>query len=315
MSRGPGKIERAVAALLDGNPDMAVTAEELARRVYGIVAVEHKHIVSVLRALRRLAQRRPDIGKTWGRDRKRLHNKGGSTVWFNRRNVQSYGLMMLKTRYCAYRIKDAEKQLSCFRHIRKVETEAELLAMLAPGGKYYVYVQPGGEWYRAVHGAVEAPEASAAELGKQQRLLLKALIALGDPGEHQAWSTWTVLNKAWHDPEFRGAIAERVRRWHVDEAARAAAETPQAFDVIGSELDALHREDDGRVMGRSERLLERRRIRDEMKVASRAFALLEKRGLVARWVSGGGASVAITAAGRALIAGPGEVECRPGGEE
>jgi hypothetical protein len=296
MSRGPGKIERAIAALLDGNPDMAVTAEELAERVYGIAAVEHKHIVSVLRALRRLAQRRPDFDQTWGRDWKRLHKKGGRTVWFNRRSVQSYALMMLKTRCCAYRIKDAEEQLACLRHIRRIETEAELLAMLAPGGAYHRHIQPGGEWYRAVHGAVEAPAARAAELGKQQRLLLKALIALGDPGADQAWSTWTVLNKAWHDPEFEGAIAERVRRWQADAAARAGAQPPSTLDGLDIELGILIRADD-----RSLRLLERRQIRDEMKDASRAFALLEKRGLVTRSGSRGQASVSITAAGRALL--------------
>jgi hypothetical protein len=301
MSRGPGKIERAIAALLDGNPDMAVTAEELAERVYGIAAVEHKHIVSVLRALRRLAQRRPDIDKTWGRDWKRLHKKGGRTVWFNRRNVQSYGLMMLKTRYCAYRISDAEKQLSYLRHIRRVETEAELRAMLAPSGKYHRHIQPGGEWYRAVHGADEVPEASDPELGKQQRLLLKALVALGDPGEDQAWSMWAVLYKAWHDPEFQGAIAARVRRWHADEAARAAAETSRDLHGIVGELDALNKEDDRRIVVLGERLLERRRIRDEMKDTSRAFALLEKRGLVTRSGSRGHSSIAITAAGRALL--------------
>jgi hypothetical protein len=301
MSRGPGKIERTIAALLDSNPDMAVTAEELAERVYGIAAVEHKHIVSVLRALRRLTQRRPDINKTWGRDWTRLHKRGGRIVWFNRRNAQSHGLMMLKTRYCAYRMNKNEKQLSYLRQIRSIETEAELLAMLAPGGMYHRHVQPGGEWYRAVHGAAEVQEAPAVEGGKQLRLLLKALVALGDPGEDQAWSTWAVLYKAWHDPEFQSAIAERVRRWHADEAARAAMETPRALDGISSELDALNKKDDRHIMIRGERLLERRQIRDEMKDASRAFALLEKRGLVARSGSSGHASVTITAAGRALL--------------
>ncbi len=310
MSRGPGKIERAIAALLDGNPDMAATAEELAERVYGIAAVEHKHIVSVLRALRRLAQRRPDIDTAWGRDWKRLHKKGGRTVWFNRRNVQSYGLMMLKTRYCAYRATDAETQLSHLRHLRRLETEAELRAMLAPGGKYHSYIQPGGEWYRAVHEAVETRAAFAAELDKQPRLLLKALIALGDPGEDQAWSTWAVLNKAWHDPELRSAIAERVRQWQADEAERTAGKPPSGIGGFGTHL--------GVYIGRNDpgvRLLEHRHIRAEIEDASRTFALLEKRGLIARWSSRGRASVAITAAGRALIANSGELDLSRDAEE
>ena len=302
MSRGSGKIERAIAALLDGNPDMAVTAEELAERVYGIAAVEHKHIVSVLRALRRLAQRRPDINTAWGRDWKWLQKRGGRTVWFNRRNVQSYGLMMLKTRYCAYRATDAERQLAFLRHIRKVDTEGELLAMLAPGGKYHRYIQPGGEWYRAVHGAPEVPEGRAVERGKQQRILLKALFALGDPGEDRAWSTWAVFNRAWQDPAFRSAMAQRVRQWQADEAERTAGKPASGIDGFGTHLGVYVGQDD-----RGVRLLEHRHIRVEIEDASQTFALLEKRGLIVRWGRRGRTSVAITAAGRALIASSDEV--------
>ncbi len=296
--------------MLDSNPEMAVTAEELAERVYGIAAVEHKHIVSVLRALRRLTQRRPDINKTWGRDWTRLHKRGGRIVWFNRRNAQSYGLMMLKTRYCAYRINEDDKQLSYLRQIRSIETEAELLAMLAPGGEYHRYILPGGEWYRAVHAAGEAQDAPVVEVGKQQRLLLKALFALGDPGEDQAWSTWAVLNKAWHDPEFRSAIAERVRQWHADEAERTAGKPPSGIDGFGTHLGVHIGQDD-----RGVRLLEHRHIRAEIEDASRTFALLEKRGLIARWGSRGRASVAITDAGRTLIANSDGVERPPAAEE
>ena len=310
MSLGPGRIERAIAALLDGNPDIAVTTEELAERVYGITAVERKHTVSVLRALRRLAQRRPEFGTTWDRDWQRHHKHARSTVWFNRRNVQSYGLMMLKTRYCAYRFTERRKLLPYLRGIPKVETEAELLAMLAPGGAYHRHIQPGGEWYRAVHGAVEAPEAPAGDLGKHCRLLLKALLALGDPGEDQAWSVWAVLNKAWHDPEFQGAIAERVRRWQADAAALIAATRPCGSDSLGTELGIFIKEHD-----RGFRVTARRQITGEMRDASRTFALLEKRGLVDRWGTGERACVAITAAGRALIASFGEVERGPGAEE
>jgi hypothetical protein len=55
MSRGPGKIERALHALLASEPDGAFTIRELCERVYQVAQVEKKHRVSVLNALKRSA--------------------------------------------------------------------------------------------------------------------------------------------------------------------------------------------------------------------------------------------------------------------
>jgi hypothetical protein len=53
MSKGPGRAQRAILALIAGNPDGAWTTDELCREVYaGINRVEKKHRVAVLRALR-----------------------------------------------------------------------------------------------------------------------------------------------------------------------------------------------------------------------------------------------------------------------
>jgi hypothetical protein len=58
MSRGPGRIERAIAAILDGEADNAFTTEDLCERVYsGVNRVEKKHRVAVLRAANRLVKR------------------------------------------------------------------------------------------------------------------------------------------------------------------------------------------------------------------------------------------------------------------
>jgi len=44
MSRGPGRIERAIAAILDAESDNAFTTEDLCERVYrGVNRVEKKH--------------------------------------------------------------------------------------------------------------------------------------------------------------------------------------------------------------------------------------------------------------------------------
>ena len=44
MSRGPGRIERAIASVFDAEPDNAFTTEELCKRVYcGVNRVKKKH--------------------------------------------------------------------------------------------------------------------------------------------------------------------------------------------------------------------------------------------------------------------------------
>ena len=67
MSRGPGKIERAIQQLMDSQRNWAWTIEELAEKVYHITRVEKKHRVSVLRAVRRVEERDTDWGLLPGR--------------------------------------------------------------------------------------------------------------------------------------------------------------------------------------------------------------------------------------------------------
>jgi hypothetical protein len=51
MSKGPGRVSRAIEAALEAEPDNAFTVEDLCDRVYrGINRVEKKHRVAVLRA-------------------------------------------------------------------------------------------------------------------------------------------------------------------------------------------------------------------------------------------------------------------------
>jgi hypothetical protein len=56
MSRGPGWVEREVAAAIQADPSNAFTVLELSERIYGCSEPEKKHRVSVLRAARRLAK-------------------------------------------------------------------------------------------------------------------------------------------------------------------------------------------------------------------------------------------------------------------
>jgi hypothetical protein len=58
MSRGPGRVERAIEQTFTDNPSAAFTVEELAAAAYpGLNRVEKKHRVAVLRAADKVAGR------------------------------------------------------------------------------------------------------------------------------------------------------------------------------------------------------------------------------------------------------------------
>ena len=102
MSRGAGRIERAIAAILDAEADNAFTTEDLCERVYsGVNRVEKKHRVAVLRATNKLVKRRDNTGCM------RCENLGGTRVYFNIDNVMSYAMARLKANNLnRYRSKD-----------------------------------------------------------------------------------------------------------------------------------------------------------------------------------------------------------------
>jgi hypothetical protein len=50
MSRGPGRVQRSILALIKDEPDGAWTTEDLCRHIYGVRTIEKKHRVAVLRA-------------------------------------------------------------------------------------------------------------------------------------------------------------------------------------------------------------------------------------------------------------------------
>jgi hypothetical protein len=86
MSKGPGRIERAIGDILDAAPESAFTAEELCRRVYDLDpfelgAVWKQHRVAVIRAGKRLAERRPEI------DWRRSEGRASEIIFFRRDNA------------------------------------------------------------------------------------------------------------------------------------------------------------------------------------------------------------------------------------
>ena len=63
MSRGPGRIERTIRALMAANPDLAFTTDWLCCQLFTTSQVEKKHRISVLRAIHRIIAGDPDCSR------------------------------------------------------------------------------------------------------------------------------------------------------------------------------------------------------------------------------------------------------------
>ncbi len=78
MSRGPGRVERAIKAAFDAEPTRVFTTEYLCAHVYaGATRIEKKHRVSLIRAAKRVLQREPNWRMT------RTHMPGAPFLFFN----------------------------------------------------------------------------------------------------------------------------------------------------------------------------------------------------------------------------------------
>jgi hypothetical protein len=143
MSRGPGRIERAIRALFDAHPDLAFTTDELAEHCYPRTAtIERKHQVSVLRA----------AGKVIAGDRDwyawRIDGQGRGWVFVNGCNLQSYALGRLIADVLTFY--GSKKRVERYSPGAMPADRKNLLARLEPGGKNHDSIQPGGGWYRHV---------------------------------------------------------------------------------------------------------------------------------------------------------------------
>lgn len=80
MSRGPGRIERAIRELFDAHPDLAFVTDELVEHCYpeAVGAIERKHQVAVLRAAKNAIK--DDLDWDW----RIAESQGGPVVFYNR---------------------------------------------------------------------------------------------------------------------------------------------------------------------------------------------------------------------------------------
>jgi hypothetical protein len=83
MSRGPGRVERAIRALFDAHPDEAFVTDELCEHCYPGVTIEKKHRVAVLRAAWNVLKHDPNWAarSDW--------SQGLRDVFYNRDSVAS----------------------------------------------------------------------------------------------------------------------------------------------------------------------------------------------------------------------------------
>src|SRR5262249_46583710 len=135
MSRGPGKLQRAIEAIFGAEPDNGFLLTELCERIYrGINQVDKKHRVAVARAA---------YGIPWLAIRKR-ETLGGELVFYNPASAMAYGMARLKGDNFEGYERNSDPRFS-WRHPK---SESALRASLRPGGEHHKYIVEGGAWWR-----------------------------------------------------------------------------------------------------------------------------------------------------------------------
>jgi hypothetical protein len=151
MSRGHGKVQRAILAAFAAEPDNAFLLSELCERVYsGRNRIEKKHRHAVARAAKAI----PSIDHT------KREVLGSELVFYDPLNVMSYAMARLKSDHlgpgAAYRNNDYRpiKQKIWHGHDitswRRYDISSDQIfrEMLAPGGDHHKYVVEGGAWWQ-----------------------------------------------------------------------------------------------------------------------------------------------------------------------
>jgi hypothetical protein len=157
MSRGPGKIQRAIEAAFRAEPDNAFLLSEMCERVYpGVNRIEKKHRVAVARAVRAI----PQLG-CWHRE-----TLGRELVIFDPCDVMSRGMATLKAdrlsgyeqnndprkaevrKRCAWLVSLNPQKYGHYANAEREISEQELRNSLASGGENHRLVMPGGAWWR-----------------------------------------------------------------------------------------------------------------------------------------------------------------------
>jgi hypothetical protein len=151
MSRGHGKVQRAILAAFAAEPDRAFLLSELCEQIYsGRNRIEKKHRNAVARAARAI----PSI------DHMRRETLGSELVFYDPLNVMSYAMARLKADAlgpgAAYRNNDYRPVKQRIWHgvditsWRRYDISSDQIfrQMLAPGGNHHKHVVTGGAWWQ-----------------------------------------------------------------------------------------------------------------------------------------------------------------------
>ena len=144
MSKGPGRIQRAIRQLFDANPDRAFITDELVEHCYPETghwgaSIEKKHTVAVLRAAHKVIASDPHW---WPQSIGYGRNVG--LCFVNLDSVESYALMQLITEEVMYR----SRRPTRLRY-NEVDEPDDLRALLY-SDRYRKLIEPGGSWHRHV---------------------------------------------------------------------------------------------------------------------------------------------------------------------
>jgi hypothetical protein len=125
MSRGPGRVQRAIESVFRDNPSATFSTEELVAHVYpGINRIEKAHRVAVLRALPAVAER------MWWR-LSWAESHGHPVIAYNLLDIISYATGRLRASFGA-RSEEIPQMLTDIKS--NVES-------IAPGGAWWTHVQ------------------------------------------------------------------------------------------------------------------------------------------------------------------------------
>lgn len=131
MSRGPGRVQRAIEELFRNNPTATFSTEELAAHVYpGINRVEKAHRVAILRAVE------PVAIKLWWQmswsDR-----PGHQMICYNLCDVMSYGMGRLRVDFITGGYPHEDLQ----RFLTDPSAYRNEVDKIVPGGTWWTHVQ------------------------------------------------------------------------------------------------------------------------------------------------------------------------------
>src|SRR5215469_232136 len=141
MSKGPGRIERAIRQLFDANPDRAFITDELVEHCYPDAAyIEKKHTVAVFRAAHKVVAR----DANW-REQTIGEGRNVGLVFMNMDSVESFALgraismdvIYRGGRPSPYRWRVAQD----YDDLRAILDTEENRRLMTPGGAWHRFVE------------------------------------------------------------------------------------------------------------------------------------------------------------------------------